>query len=116
MKQSQEENPVFKSPKGKLKTVNKLPVPRPFAGNQTIMLPNEDDFEKMAKMCSTPFNGKPSFEVEQDENTCAVNILYKHSALDDLNETDNDMGPPAAPGHDDQTNIGAGHRLDTIVE
>jgi len=62
---------------------------KPFAANQTIALPNEDDFEAMAKLSSTPFTGKPAFYCDQDENTCAVDIVYKaHSST---------MGPPAPP-------------------
>ena len=85
---------VFKSPRaGKVKTVNKPDLPRPFAGNQTIMLPDEEDFERMAKMSSTPFTGKPSYHFEQDENTCAVDILYKQCPP----PPDTDMGPPPIP-------------------
>ena len=73
--------------------------PTPFSGNQTILLPNEEDFGEMAKLSSTPFNGKPSHHYEQDENTCAVDILYK-------------MAPPPAPAEE---GLG-GPRLDTIVE
>jgi len=58
---------------------------KPFAGNQTIALPNEEDFDRMAKMSSTPFTGKPAFYCDQDENTCAVDLVYKS------------MGPPAPP-------------------
>jgi len=108
--QDQREFEVFKSPKSKIKSVNKPDIPKPFAGNQTIMLPNEDDFERLAKMSSTPYNGKPMYEFEQDENTCAVNILYKVSGNEE-----NDMGPPQAPGAD-QTHMLGGQRLDTIVE
>jgi len=82
---------------------------RPFAANQTIALPDEDDFERMAKMSSTPFTGKPAYYCDQDENTCAIDIVYKS------------MGPPTLPppstsmyDHD----IGARERaaLDTIAE
>jgi len=62
---------------------------KPFAANQTIALPNEDDFERMAKMSSTPFTGKPAFYCDQDENTCAIDIVYKSLS--------NTMGPPAPP-------------------
>eukprot|EP00090_Calanus_glacialis_P045458 TRINITY_DN8444_c0_g1_i3.p1 TRINITY_DN8444_c0_g1~~TRINITY_DN8444_c0_g1_i3.p1 ORF type:complete len:1504 (-),score=632.87 TRINITY_DN8444_c0_g1_i3:217-4728(-) len=62
---------------------------QPFAANQTIALPNEDDFERMAKMSSTPFTGKPAFYCDQDENTCSVDIVYKSLS--------NTMGPPAPP-------------------
>merc|ERR1719270_2251967 len=102
------EDQVFKSPKSKLKKVNKPSIPKPFGGNQTIMLPNEDDFERMAKMSSTPYTGKPMFQFEQDENTCAVNILYKDT-ISGLDTSDNDMGPPAS-------SVPEVNRLDTIVE
>ena len=109
-KQDQRDFEVFKSPKSKIKSVNKPDVPRPFGGNHTIMLPNEDDFESLAKMCSTPYNGRPMYQFEQDENTCAVNILYKASNIEET-----DMGPPVVPGSDLTHIIGA-QRLDTIVE
>eukprot|EP00092_Neocalanus_flemingeri_P017494 GFUD01018923.1.p1 GENE.GFUD01018923.1~~GFUD01018923.1.p1 ORF type:complete len:1477 (+),score=489.36 GFUD01018923.1:88-4518(+) len=62
---------------------------KPFAANQTIALPDEDDFERMAKMSSTPFTGKPAFYCDQDENTCSVDIVYKSMS--------NTMGPPPPP-------------------
>ena len=74
-------------------------LPTPFSGNQTILLPNEKDFGEMARLSSTPFTGKPSHCFEQDENTCAVDILYK-------------MPPPPAPVEEGLV----GARLDTIVE
>ena len=87
------------------KTSNsKLPKPC-IQANQTIALPNEDDFERMAKLSSTPHTGRAFqvkglvskhmtfektvlclFQVEQDENTCAVDIIYRQA-----------MGPPAPP-------------------
>merc|ERR1719430_800622 len=63
---------------------SKLPKPC-IQANQTIALPNEDDFERMAKLSSTPHTGR-AFQVEQDENTCAVDIVYRQA-----------MGPPAPP-------------------
>ena len=92
--------PVFKSPKSKLKSVNKkAEIPKPFGGNQTIMLPEEEDFERMAKMSSTPFTGKPSYQFEQDENTCAVNILYKPAPEPQQEpEQDSLCPPPASAG------------------
>merc|ERR1719369_1102028 len=69
-------------------TRNKLPKPC-IQANQTIALPNEDDFERMAKMSSTPFTGNPRFYYEQDENTCAVDIVYK--------SVQSSMGPPLPP-------------------
>ena len=74
-------------------------MPKPFGGNQTLLLPNEEDFGEMARLSSTPFTGKPSHHFEQDENTCAVDILYK-------------MPPPPAPAEEPQQE----NRLDTIVE
>ena len=106
-RQEQEmQDEVFKSPIGKnVKSVNKPEMPKPFGGNQTIMLPDEDDFERLAKMSSTPFTGKPAYQFENDENTCAVNILYKQ-----VPEVD-DMRPPPVPEEPKMMD-----RLDTIVE
>merc|ERR1719414_2716832 len=60
-------------------------IPKPQINvNQTIALPNEDDFERMAKASSTPFTGRP-FQCDQDENTCAVDIVYRNTT---------EMGPP----------------------
>jgi len=87
-------------------------IPRPFSANQTIALPNEDDFEAMAKLSSTPFTGKPAFYCDQDENTCAVDIVYKsHSS----------MGPPAIPTtttmYEEEGMMGRySQPLDTIAE
>ena len=107
-RQEQEmQNEVFKSPISKVKSVNKPEIPKPFGGNQTIMLPNEDDFERLAKMSSTPFTGKPSYQFENDENTCAVNILYKQ--VPELEE--DEMRPPPVPEEPRMMD-----RLDTIVE
>ena len=44
------------------KTSNKLPKPC-IQANQTIALPNEDDFERMAKLSSTPHTGR-AFQVK----------------------------------------------------
>merc|ERR1719341_755925 len=79
---------------------------KPFAANQTIALPNEDEFERMAKMSSTPFTGKPAFYCDQDENTCAVDIVYKT------------MGPPAPPSTSMWDGEAEARRvaLDTIAE
>ena len=61
--------------------------PRPvISANQTIALPTEGDFERMAKLSSTPHTGRFAMEEEQDENTCAVDIVYRSA-----------MGPPAVP-------------------
>jgi len=92
-----------------------LPLPRlkQFAGNQTIALPEEEDFEKMANLCSTPFTGRPAFQFEQDENTCAVNIVYK--AVSEVQEAEErEMGPPAQPGYWQEENRMV--KLDTIAE
>merc|ERR1719357_1306563 len=86
-------------------------IPKPFAGNQTIALPDEEDFERMAKMSSTPFTGKPAFYCEQDENTCAVDIVYK--------TIPSTMGPPTVPStfdHEVENGYSRGCRLDTIAE
>jgi len=61
--------------------------PRPaISANQTIALPTEGDFERMAKLSSTPHTGRFAMQEEQDENTCAVDIVYRSA-----------MGPPAVP-------------------
>jgi len=86
-------------------------IAKPFSANQTIALPNEDDFEAMAKLSSTPFTGKPSFYCDQDENTCAVDIVYKSNST---------MGPPAIPPttmYEEEGMTGRyGQPLDTIAE
>jgi len=92
------------------------PIPtiaKPFSGNQTMALPNEDDFEAMAKLSSTPFTGRPAFYCDQDENTCAVDIVYKSHSIS--------MGPPAPPTtttmYEDEGMIGRfSQPLDTIAE
>ena len=96
--QQQQEIPIFVDRQPE--PIKKSTMPRPFAGNHTILLPNEEDFGDMAKLSSTPFNGRPSHhDYEQDENTCAVDILYK-------------MAPPPPPAEEGP----GGLRLDTIVE
>ena len=90
-KEQETQDEVFISPRSKLKSVNKPGIAKPFGGNQTIMLPNEYDFENLAKVSSTPFTGKPTYQFENDENTCAVNILYKEVP------TEEEMRPPPVP-------------------
>ena len=95
--EEEQEIPIFVDQRPE--PTKKSTIPKPFAGNHTILLPNEEDFGDMAKLSSTPFHGRPSHYLEQDENTCAVDILYK-------------MAPPPAPAEDGP----GGLRLDTIVE
>lgn len=43
---------------------------------KTFFLPSMEDFEKLAKAASTPYSGR-SFVPEEDENTCAVDLVFK---------------------------------------
>lgn len=43
---------------------------------KTMFVPSMADFAKMAQAASTPFNGR-GFIPEDDENTCAVNVIFK---------------------------------------
>ena len=45
--------------------------------NQTMFIPSPEDFEEMARMASTPFNGRRCFVPDEDENTCAIQIAFK---------------------------------------
>ena len=49
---------------------------RTLSVDQTMALPTAEDFEEMAKMMSTPMNGK-RFIPEEDEFTCAVQLAFK---------------------------------------
>merc|ERR1719347_1393082 len=103
--QEQEMGVLATDLKSNSKTSNKLPKPC-IQANQTIALPNEDDFERMAKLSSTPHTGR-AFQVEQDENTCAVDIVYRQA-----------MGPPAPPSpcQEEQPAAAAQGSLSPIVE
>ena len=79
-----------------------LPKPAMGLANQTMALPNEADFEAMAKLSSTPFTGRP-FHCEQDENTCAVDIVWRQA-----------MPPPPVPSEMEQEPAAA--CLSPIVE
>ena len=59
--QEQEMGVLATDLKSNSKTSNKLPKPC-IQANQTIALPNEDDFERMAKLSSTPHTGR-AFQV-----------------------------------------------------
>ena len=43
---------------------------------KTMFVPSMEDFAKMAQAASTPFSGR-CFMPEPDENTCAVDLLFK---------------------------------------
>ena len=43
---------------------------------KTMFVPSMEDFAKMAQAASTPFSGR-GFIPEPDENTCAVDLLFK---------------------------------------
>ena len=49
--------------------------------NATIALPSMEAFEEMARVASTPYHGRRTFddddEDEVDPNTCAVDIVFK---------------------------------------
>ena len=61
------------------KTSSKLPKPC-IQANQTIALPNEDDFERMAKLSSTPHTGR-AFQVEEKHSQYQKvhTVLYRWS-------------------------------------
>ena len=64
-----------------------LPVPKAAAAagpnpNVTIALPSMEAFEEMARLASTPYHGRRTFDEEDDDdeldpNTCAVDIVFK---------------------------------------
>ena len=54
----------------KLSRINSYPI------DQTMALPTAEDFEEMAKMISTPMNGR-RFIPEEDEFTCAIQLAFK---------------------------------------
>ena len=48
--------------------------------NATIALPSMEAFEEMARVASTPYHGRRTFDEDDDEvdpNTCAVDIVFK---------------------------------------
>ena len=62
-------------------------LPKPFENNdgfgaddQTMRVPSMEAFAQMANAASTPFHGR-RFVPEEDENTCAVNIVFKKPEL-----------------------------------
>ena len=61
------------------KTSSKLPKPC-IQANQTIALPNEDDFERMAKLSSTPHTGR-AFQVKEKHSQYQKvhTVLYRWS-------------------------------------
>ena len=59
-----------------------LSLPKPNIGNATMFIPDECEFDKMAKMSSTPFTGR-SFVPFDDENTCAVELVYRDPRVED---------------------------------
>ena len=47
---------------------------------KTMFIPSLEDFNKMATAASTPFHGR-GFVPEEDENTCAVDLVFKKPIL-----------------------------------
>jgi len=66
-----------------------MSLPKPVIGNATMLVPDEREFGNMAKTASTPFTGM-GFVPMEDEDTCAVQLVYRHQELDSLV-----MPPPA---------------------
>ena len=71
-------------------------LPRPVISNETMLIPDASEFEQMAKLSSTPFNGR-SFVPFEDENTCAVEIAYKKVMDDSMVMPPPPVNQPAAP-------------------
>ena len=55
-----------------------------------MFVPSMEDFAKMAQAASTPFSGR-GFIPEEDENTCAVDLLFKKPTLPTNNKKEEDM-------------------------
>ena len=56
-----------------------------------MFVPSMEDFAKMAQAASTPFSGR-GFIPEEDENTCAVDLLFKKPTLPtNTNKKEEDM-------------------------
>merc|ERR1719402_1327531 len=72
-------------------TAPRLPNP-----NITMAVPNPQEFERMAQMASTPFTGRP-FLPDDDENTCAIQLVYRDHTVEDNDNDDSLMGPPEPP-------------------
>ena len=51
-----------------------------YAEEQTMRIPSMEAFAEMANAVSTPFHGRPRFVPDEDENTCAVQIVFKRPA------------------------------------
>ena len=65
---------------------------------KTMFIPSLEDFNKMATAASTPFTGR-GFIPDEDENTCAVDLVFKKPTLPEkLNRnTPPDPEPPLIP-------------------
>ena len=73
---------------------------------KTMFVPSMEDFEKMANAASTPFTGR-GFMPEEDENTCAVDVIFKKPtslppsrksiATEEPSEVKDVPGPEAIP-------------------
>merc|ERR1719402_1802799 len=72
-------------------TAPRLPNP-----NITMAVPNPQEFERMAQMASTPFTGRP-FLPDDDENTCAIQLVYRDHTVEENDNDDSLMGPPEPP-------------------
>ena len=53
-----------------------IPKPNMGFGNATMFVPEETEFDNMAKLSSTPFTGR-AFVPCEDEDTCAVQLVYR---------------------------------------
>ncbi len=47
----------------------------------TMCVPSMEAFAEMAKAASTPFSGRRAFMPDEDENTCAIDIVFKKPTL-----------------------------------
>merc|ERR1719150_2993250 len=61
-----------------------------------MFVPSMEDFAKMAQAASTPFSGR-GFIPEEDENTCAVDLLFKKPTLPTNKNEVSENSPPNVP-------------------
>jgi hypothetical protein len=55
-----------------------------------------EDFAEMARSASTPFNGK-TFLPDEDENTCAVDLIFKKPVLPAVVQVKRQEEAPLSP-------------------
>ena len=88
----QEEKPakfeVFQDPSPKIEMQYDEENPK------TMFIPSLEDFNKMATAASTPFHGR-GFIPDEDENTCAVDLVFKKPTLPD--KTNEKVSEPEQP-------------------